>query len=108
MLGRSQRLYKGVITLALPVRHCIHATAIACRRFLLSGGARCWPGSSEAGAMGCHRSEGSMLGRLGVARGGRGRRGVSSGARVAARGRGVRTQPVSARRVEVLAQEDGL
>jgi hypothetical protein len=49
-------------TLTLPLRHCTQATAIACRRFLGSGAARCWPGSSVAGAMGCHRSVGSMGG----------------------------------------------
>jgi hypothetical protein len=47
-------------TLTLPLRHCTQATAIACRRFLGSGAARCWPCSSVAGAMGCHRSVGSM------------------------------------------------
>ena len=44
------------LTLALPLRHCTHATATACRLFLLSGAARCSPGSSEAGAIACHRS----------------------------------------------------
>ena len=47
-------------TLAFPFRHCTHATATACRFFRLSDVGRRWPGSSEAGAILCHRSEGSM------------------------------------------------
>jgi hypothetical protein len=47
-------------TLAFPYRHCTHATATACRFFPLSGAARRCSGSSEAGAILCHRSKGSM------------------------------------------------
>jgi len=47
-------------TFALPFRHCTQATATAWRRFRLSGVGRRCPGSSEAGAILCHRSEGSM------------------------------------------------
>ena len=47
-------------TLALPLRHWRQATAIACRLFRGSGAERFCPGSPEAGAIGCHRSVGSM------------------------------------------------
>lgn len=47
-------------TLAFPLRQCTQATATACLRFRRSGGARRCPGSSEAGAIFCHRSERSM------------------------------------------------
>jgi hypothetical protein len=71
MLGSCEK-YRGMVqssavacnsvlrTLAFPFRHCTQATATACRFFRLSDVGRRWPGSSEAGAMLCHRSEGSM------------------------------------------------
>jgi hypothetical protein len=47
-------------TLALPLRHGRHATAIACLFFFAYGTARCCPGTSEAGAIFCQRSMESM------------------------------------------------
>jgi hypothetical protein len=65
MYATSYMYIKVARTLDFPFRHCTQATATACRFLRLSGAGRRCPGSSEAGAMLCHRSESSMPWSLG-------------------------------------------
>lgn len=68
------RVHTGLMPshLDFPLRHGMHATATARRLFFMSRVGRCFPGSSETGAMFAHLSEGSMrisAGSVGYSRG---------------------------------------